>query len=185
LETLVRTYTECGYQAIPSVRLPDDEYGRGLQCFVPACTDIVPINTQRRVIYLARRTAKPMTGWWWIGGRMAAHETREAAATRNFKRETGLQLAHDRLRLVAVFDYFCKDRAQVPQETGCHMLAYTFVVELTSEEMASVGANLEKVEYEASAGLTAFSRERLVSERVFPAILDLYDHVFPPQEDVE
>lgn len=184
-ETLVRTYTENGYKSIPSVRLSDDEYGRGLQCFVPACTDIVPINTHRRVIYLTRRASKPMTGWWWIGGRMAAYETKEAAAVRNFKRETGLELTHNRLKLAAVFDYLCKNRAQVPQEIGCHMLGYTFVVELTPEETASVGANLDKVEYESQDGLTAFSRELLASEGVFPAIIDLYDHVFPPQEDVE
>ncbi len=186
METLVRTYTESGYQVIPSVRLSDDEYGRELQCFVPACTDIVPINTHLRVIYLAHRASKPMTGWWWIGGRMAAHETKEEAAVQSFKRETGLELTHNRLKLAAVFDYFWKDRAQVPQEIGCHMLVYTFVVELTTEEMIAVASGLEKKEYEASAGLTAFNRKRLVSEKVFPAILDLYDHVFPQQaEEVE
>lgn len=185
MEVIVRTYTEDGYQAISPVRLSDDEYGRGLQCLVPACTDIVPVNMHQRVIYLARRASKPMTGWWWIGGRMDAYETKEEAAVRNFWRETGLELTPDRLVLVAIFDCRWRNRAQEPQEIGCHILGYTFVVELTSEEMVSVGTNLEKVEYEASAGLTAFSREQLVSERVFPAILDLYDHVFPPQEDVE
>ncbi len=184
--TLVRTYTENGYQAILPLRLADDEYGRALQCFVPACTDIVPVDTRSRIIYLARRASKPMTGWWWIGGRMAVHETKEEAAIRNFKRETGLEITADRLRLVAVFDYFCKDRAQAPQDIGCHMLGYTFTVELTAEEIALAATNLDKVEYEA-AGIIAFNREQLVDVSVFPAILDLYDHVFPPQpqEDVE
>lgn len=185
MNILIGSYTEKGYQFIPSVRLSDDEYGRGLQCFVPACTDIVPIDRNRRVVYLARRASKPMTGWWWIGGRMAAHETKEEAAVRNFRRETGLELAHDRLSLTAVFDYRWKDRVQIPQEIGCHMLGYTFVVELTTEEMTVVTANLEREEYEASTGLTAFSREKLVEEKVFPAILDFYDRIFPPQEDVE
>lgn len=182
---LIGSYTEKGYQPISSVCLSDDEYGRGLQCFVPACTDIVPVDVDQRTIYLARRVSKPMTGWWWIGGRMASHETKEEAAARNFKRETGLEIHHSRLKLAAVFDYRCKDRAQPPQEIGCHMLGYTFTVELTAAELASVSVNLEKEEYGKGAGLFAFDRERLVEEEVFPAILDLYDHVFPTQEEVE
>lgn len=185
METLVKSYTEDGYQIIPSLRLSDDEYGRGLQCFVPACTDIVPIDVEQKVIYLARRVSKSMTGWWWIGGRMAPDETKEEAAVRNFKRETGLELHQNRLKLVAVFDYRFKNRAQPPQEIGCHMLGYTFTIELTTEEIVKISSNLEREEYEASAGLVAFSRENLVEEKVFPAILDLYDCVFPPQENVE
>ncbi len=181
---LIHSYTESGYEAIPSVRLSDNEYGRGLQCFVPACTDIVIIDRLRRVIYLARRASKPMIGWWWIGGRMRPGEIKEEAAAWNFRRETGLELIPSRLCLEAVFDYRWKDRAQVPEGIGCHMLGYTFVVELTTEEMAAVAVNLEKKEYETSAGLTAFSREKLVEEKVFPAILDLYDHVFPQHEYV-
>lgn len=182
---LIRNYTESGYQTIPSVRLSDDEYGRGLQCFVPACVDIVPIDRNQRIIYLARRASKPMTGWWWIGGRMAAYETKEEAAVRNFRRETWLELAPNRLQLAAIFDYRWKDRAQAPQGVGCHMLGYTFTVELTTGELANVAVNLERGEYETSAGLTAFSREKLVEEKVFPAILDLYDHIFPAHENVE
>ena len=181
MEILVGTYKEDEEKyrktKIPAVRLSDDEYEKVLRCLVLACTDIVIIDRDKQIFYLANRISKPMTGWWWIGGRMGAGETKEEAAMRNFKRETGLNLSSDRLRLVAVFDYFWKDRQQVPQEVGCHMLAYTFVVELTAEELAAIG--LEKSEYEASAGLTAFNREQLIKEKVFPAILDLYDLIFP------
>lgn len=185
MNILIGSYTEKGYQSISSVYLSDDEYGRGLQCFVPACTDIVPIDVERKIIYLARRVAKPMTGWWWFGGRMTPHETKEEAAVRNFKRETGLELPQNRFTLAAIFDYRWKDRAQPPQEIGCHMLVYTFTVELTAAELAFVSANLEKEEYEKGAGLFAFDREQLVGEKVFPAILDLYDYVFSTREEVE
>ncbi len=185
MKILVGSYTESGYQSIPPVRLSDDEYGRGLQCFVPACTDIVPIDVDRQIIYLARRMSKPMTGWWWIGGRMASHETKEEAAVRNFKRETRLELPQNRFKLMAIFDYRWKDRAQSPQEIGCHMLGYTFTVELTAMELTSVSANLEQKEYEKGAGLFAFDRERLVREGVVSPILDLYDHVFPHRDEVE
>ena len=184
METLIKTYTESGYKEIPSIYLSDDEYGRALQCFVPVCTDIVPIDTRRRIIYLAYRISKPMTGWW-IGGRMATHETAKEAAVRNFRRETGLEIAHYRLKLVSILDYRFKDRAQTPQEIGTHTLAYTFTVELTADEIAVITANLDKVEYKASAGLAVFNRERLVEEKVFPAVLDLYDHIFPQKEEIK
>lgn len=186
MSILVSSYTENGYQPIPSVRLSDDEYGRGLQCFVPACTDIVPINVDRQIIYLARRASKPMTGWWWIGGRMAPCETKEEAVARNFKRETGLELPQNRFKLMAIFDYRCKDRNQSPQEVGCHMLGYTFTVELAAMELTSISVDLdEQKEYEKGTSLFAFDRERLVREGVFPSILDLYDHVFLHREEVE
>ncbi len=179
MDILARSYTEDGYQPIPAVRLSDDEYGQGLQCFAPACSDVVPIDVERKVIYLARRAAKPMTGWWWIGGRMAPDDTKEAAAARNFQRETRLVITEDRLKLVAVFDYRWKDRAQSPTEIGCHMVAYTFTVELMAAELATLSGNLDQQEYEAGTGLSAFNRERLVEEKVFPVILDFYDRVFP------
>ena len=179
MNILVGSYTEKEYQPIPSIRLSDEEYGRGLQCFVPVGTDIVPIDVDRKVFYLARRVSKPGTGWWWIGGRMAPHETKEEAAVSNFKRETGLELHQGRLKLVAVNDYRMKDRAQPPQEIGCHMVGYIFTVELTTEEIVAVFGNLDEKEYQQGTGLYAFDRKRLLREHVFPSILDLYDHIFP------
>jgi len=87
---------------------------------------------------------------------MAPHETKEEAAARNFKRETGLEIPQNRFKLVAVFDYRWKDRAQPPQEIGCDMLGYTFIVKLPAAKLASVSANLEEEEYEKGAGLSAF-----------------------------
>lgn len=178
MSILVSSYTEPGYKPILSIRLTDDEYSRTLQSKVPGCADVAVIHRDHKLIYLAQRLSKPMTGWWWIGGGMAPDDTKEAAAIRNFKRETGLELSSSRLELAAVLDYRWKDRAQLPQEIGCHMMAYTFVVELTAEELLSSSANLDPIEYERGVGLVPFNRNQLVEDNVAPPILWLYDHVF-------
>ena len=176
---LVRGYTEQGYADLPNLRLAEPQYSQALTSLVPACTDIVPIDVENGVIYLARRATKPMVGWWWLGGRMFAGETTEEAVTRCFRRETGLIMPPDRFRLVAVLDYRWRNRAQAPQETGCHTLAYTHVVSLSDEELAAVSAQLDTEEFRPGEGLVAFDRQRLVAADVFPAVLDLYDHLLP------
>lgn len=175
----VKSYVEQGSGKIPSVHLSDEEYGRGLQCFVPVCTDIVPINREKKLIYLAKRAAKPMAGWWWLGGRMNPSETKESSALRCLKREAGLAISSDRLQLVAFMDLLFKDRQQAPQNIGCHMADYIFAVEFTEDELLHIQGHLEAKEYKADEGLTPFSREELVMEGVFPAILDVHDAIFP------
>lgn len=178
MNILVSSYTEPGHKPIPSLRLTDDEYARAVQSGVFACADIFPISRSRRVIFLATRDSKPMTGLWGIGGRMSAAETKEEAAVRNFKRETGLELTQSRLTLAAVFDYRWKNRQQYPQDMGCHMSAYTFTVELTAEELVYASANLDPNEYKQGVGLVPYDRYQLIEENVAPPILWLYDHVF-------
>lgn len=183
---LVRGYTEQDYVGLPNLYLAEPEYSRALTSLVPACTDIVPVDIENGVIYLARRATRPMDGWWWLGGRMFAGETREEAVTRCFQREAGLAMPPERFRLVAVLDYRWRNRAQAPQETGCHMLAYTHAVSLTAEELAAVSAQLDAEEFRSDEGLVAFDRQRLVAAGVFPAVLDLYGHLFPvPQGEIE
>ena len=119
-----------------------------------------------------------MSGWWWIGGKMQPHETKEESVTRCFSRETQLVLPRNRFTLKAVIDYRWKDRAQEPRNIGCHMLAYTFTVELTTEELAFASENLDTAEY-AKDGLLEFDRESLIKEGVIPPILAFYDYLFP------
>ena len=179
-EILVKSYTEDGYRPIPSIHTSDEEYTRGLQCFVPTCTDIVPIDREKKIIYLVRRKIKPMKGLWWIGGKMNPDDTKEMSVVRSFKREAGLELPADRFKLAAFFDYRWKDREQLPQDVGCHMTAYTFTIELSDEEIALV--NLDET-FEKGVGLTPFTREKIEQEiakgEAISAILDLYDYIFP------
>lgn len=172
----MHTYIEGGYQEIPSVYLSDEEYARALQCFVPACTDVVPIRNEKRTIYLARRKQKPMIDWWWVGGRMKPNETFLDSAVRCFRRETKLDIDPGRLVLRAVNDYFLKDRQQEPQNVGCHMLGITFSLEITPEELKQT--RLDENGYEQNE-LDPFTREDLLKASVFPAVLDMYDLIFP------
>ncbi len=174
---LVHTYIEDGYKPIPYIRLSGEEYARALQSVVVACTDVLPYNKEERLIYLAHRQAKPMVGWWLIGGKMLPGDTIEVSATKNLKRETELEVSPDRFNLISIFHYFWKDRAQIPETIGCHMLGHTLGIALTREEIAFVSEHLDKKEY-SLGGLTSFDRERLVQERVHSSIIDTYDHLF-------
>jgi ADP-ribose pyrophosphatase YjhB (NUDIX family) len=177
LKITSRSYTEEGYQPIPQVRLSDEEYGRALQRFIPVCADIVVIDRTKQTISLAARTTKPGAGLWWIGGGITAGTSKEAGATANFKRETGLELPLERFELVAANDYKFKDRAQEPSNIGCHMFGYIFVVELTTEEQAAM--TLDPGEYAVGQGLRPYNREELVQANVRQPVLDLYDDLFP------
>lgn len=171
------TYREENARRIPSTRLSDEEYGEALRRFIGVCADIVIMNSARREIYLARRRSKPMTGWWWLGGGNLVNETSQEAAARNFTRETKLIIDPSRFVYRVDIDYFWKDRQQEPQNYGCHMEGKTFTVELRDEEIDSI--KLDPDEFDASEGLTPFTREMLVREGVYPAILNLYDLIFP------
>lgn len=59
------------------------------------------------------------------------------------------------------------------------MVGYTFVVELTPEELDTV--NLKETPEYGQSRLLPYNRDALVRANVFPAILALYDHIFPPE----
>lgn len=113
-----------------------------------------------------------------MGGSMIAKETPIESAIRCFKRETGLTLSGKELVLGAVNTWLWKNRNQEPKDIGCHMAGFVFVVELPETAINTIV--LEKKEFETEKGLTPFRRDDLIREGVFPAILDFYDHIFPP-----
>ncbi len=60
-------------------RMPDDEYGRTLDCVVKACCDVIvtvadspraACSSMDEKIFLGRRQVEPQPDWWFIGGRM-------------------------------------------------------------------------------------------------------------------
>lgn len=172
------TYHEDGFQPIEKVRLNDEEYGRVLQSKVLANTDVVFTNSKRRTIYLARRKALPMRGWFWMGGnRGGINMPLTQGLLAVIEAETKLStITASRLKLRALIEYFWKDRSQAPQEMGCHMLGLTYSADITDEEARSI--TLDPNEYEERV-LREFTREELVRENVFPNILDMYDLLFP------
>lgn len=159
-------------------QISDKMYSVILDTFVIVCADVVPINRARKTIFLARRAAKPMQGWWVIGGRMWAGEKEHNAMHRKFLQETSVDIEPMRFEFVRMNRYHWKDRQQEPQDKGSDTLAYTFAIELTEDELRQSSENLEKREYEAGGGLQEFNREDLVHERVHEAVLDLYDQIF-------
>ena len=179
--TLVRSFVEDGFEAIPGIFLSDTAYGVALRRLCPGCTDIVIVNRSAKKIYLAERDQLPMQGLWWIGGAMSPSDSPQAAAAANFKRETSLSLEEERFTLVAVMDYQWKDRQQEPK-MGCHMVVYTFAAELTPEELGAV--NLATTPEYGQSRLLPYDRDALMKANVFPAILELYDHIFPEPAEV-
>jgi hypothetical protein len=58
-------------------RIPDEEYGRALDCIVKACCDVIvtvadepAAASLQEMIFLGRRQVEPQPDWWFIGGRM-------------------------------------------------------------------------------------------------------------------
>ena len=60
-------------------RIPDEEYGRALDCIVKACCDVIvtvaddpraTVSSLQEMIFLGRRQVEPQPDWWFIGGRM-------------------------------------------------------------------------------------------------------------------
>jgi hypothetical protein len=58
-------------------RIPDEEYGRALDCIVKACCDVIVTVADepaaaalQEMIFLGRRQVEPQPDWWFIGGRM-------------------------------------------------------------------------------------------------------------------
>ena len=171
------------YEEVPGFRMtaspsPSELHSRVLESYINVCADAVPVNFQRKTIWLAKRRIKPQQDWWWIGGAMRAGETEEEAIVRKFKAETSLQVAPERFKFVCLNRYYWKDRQQAPQDRGCDCLAFTFLVELDDKELEVVIRGLDSHEYGAASGLQEFDRQRLVEVHAHPAILDFYNQVF-------
>lgn len=173
-----KLYIEDAHHNMSSKSMTDQEYANALEVFVVVCVDVVLVNRARKTVYLARRKAKPMQGWWVIGGRIRAGEIEHNAMHRKFLQETSVDVEPARFEFLRMNRYFWKDREQDPQNKGTDALAYTFAVELTDEELRTVSENLEKYEYEAGSGLREFTRYELLQEGAHEAVIDMYDQAF-------
>ncbi len=172
-----KVYVESGFH-IPRIRLEDEEYGRSIQAHVVYCVDAAIVNRARRTMYLGKRVAKPLQGWWIIGGRVLPGELEADAISRKFKQEAGIYIAPERFCYIDTIRYMRAGRAQPPQEYGSDAIGYTFAVELTDDELATASDNLDAAEYDTELGLVEFTRERLVTEGVDAAAIDIYDSIF-------
>lgn len=177
MKRLPDVYPETDGLVLKGNFMSEAAYAEAIDSMVIVCADAVIIDSDSETIMLVKRKAKPMQGWWWIGGRVRKGESFSNAVARNFKRETGLDIAPDRFTYVMDSRYFWKDRQQEPQNDGSDNLAYTFAVVLTADELKQVV--LDPNEYEQDAGLTRFGFQDLKSPDIHPVIRTFFNTIFP------
>lgn len=173
-----KLYREDSEHKIPRKFLSDEAYADAIAALIVVCTDAAIISKKRKTIFLAKRSTKPMSGWWFIGGRRIVGETADESIRRCFARETSLDLPETRFQFVAINDYVWKEREQKPQDAETHTLGYTFLVELSDEEVKKTSSALDLKEYERGFGLQEFDRQKLIDEGVHQAVIDIYDEIF-------
>ena len=159
--------------------LDDDVYMRAVESLIIVCTDFVPVDRARRVIYLSKRIVHSARGVWRFGGRQRAGETIHDSCTRIAKRELGLLIPPKRFMYLTTAEDLWAWRKQEPQNTGAHNLTHIFSIECTPNELALASIHLDPSEYDTSFGIQEFDRARLVAENVRPQIIDMYDALFP------
>lgn len=179
-----RLFVEDPDHVIQRYRLSDAEYAAAISGFVIYCVDVILIDRERKVFYLARRRSKPMGDRYWvIGGRVLVGQTAHEAVCSKLRGETQLTVAEERLEFVTCIEYRWKDRQQTPQDAGCHAFAQIFALEVSDEELATANSNLDPNEYHTEEGLRAFTRDDLVNEGTFESLVYLYDKVFETIDD--
>lgn len=175
---LIDFYIQDPNHKFPGKYLDDDVYVKAIESFIIVSTDVLLVDFERTgSVYLADRKAKPMCGWWFIGGRCFAGERWEESMRRCFKRETSLDFSEERFKLIGIIRYIWSERQQEPQNIGSDNLGYTFVTQITREELEIAKKNLNPKEYGAG-GIKEFSLEQLKSQNVHPVIIGLYNNIF-------
>ncbi len=177
MSELPKVYVEPGAESrLKPVFMTGEVYEQASRSMIIDCTDVLLYDRARRVVWLATRRSKPMQGLWVIGGRRKPGETPTQSVLRCFERETKVRLEPSRLVFLTENEYVWKDRAQAPQDVGCHAVARVFgVLVPDAEELQEMQRGLHPEEYDASLGLQGFSREGLVQASAHPALIDLYD----------
>ena len=174
-----KLYKDPEWKGMERVFLEDEVYSEALRAFVVVCVDVVVVDREKKLLYLAKRMSKPASNsWWWIGGRVMAGEAARDAAVRAFKRETSVTLNPDELQFLRFCRNWFPDRQQDPQDAGTDGLVHLYAIELDEATRDVVAQNLDKNEYDPSEGLVAFDREKLVAEGVREQVLDAYDALF-------
>jgi ADP-ribose pyrophosphatase YjhB (NUDIX family) len=132
------------------VFLEDREYGLALDALVKGCSDVLVISADGQRVLLGRRKVEPQPDWWYIGGRARPGDTTAAAASRNVRRELGLEFAEERFFVVGNFSLVWAYRTQAPQDNGTADISTIHALYLTEEEEKVGVRSLDPVEYAES-----------------------------------
>lgn len=163
---------------LKKVRLDDHDYPKAISAMICVCADAIIIDPAKQLFYLARRIVKPMEGYWSIGGRRQPGESPSKAISRSFERETTVHVLPERFSPVSIIEVIWKDRKEAPASIGKHDLIHVHTIMLSAEELAQASSNLCKAEYEPDS-LKPFNRKKMVEGKLHPALIDIYDQVFP------
>ncbi len=136
------------------------------------CVDVVAIDKERRLFYLANRKRPTRLGWWWFGGRVGIDESPENAAVRKMLEETGLMIDPNRLKPAGVIFHYIFEGGK--RET---FPALQFTVELSVAERVAI--QLDDVEYHAKLGVQAFGYQDLHDLQVYAAVVAMHKQIFP------
>jgi hypothetical protein len=157
----------------------DQTYQEMVQKVTIPCTDTILTLSGEKAIYLGKRTALPMAGIWCLGGRIWFNdESLEDSISRCLTLETGVTIAPARFEMLPTPHLYSWVKVQ-QGDFGGKNLALTFKLEITQEELEKMAKGLQPKEYDKDFGLQRFTRERLIDERVHPAMLDLFDEIHP------
>jgi hypothetical protein len=162
-----------------AVYLSEEDYAKAIESFVILSADILPVNLERRTIYLAKRCVEPMPNWWVFGGRILKGESFEEAAIRHLEHDAQLVIATNRLHLLNLPNrYFWARRKQEPQEVGSDNLSFTFTFEITEKEFKVARKHLNREEYYKGAFKEFTHDELLATPNIHNAIFHLYRQIF-------
>lgn len=159
------------------VRVSDIEYERAMRAFVILCADVVFVNRELCLIYLAERIVEPVKGLWWIGGRVLRGETFETAAVRKIHEECGIKISEDRLKFIEIIRHMSAVRKQHPQNIGADTMTFTYYVEIQPDEIVAANLALSPTEY-TPASLLPYDVSRIKEVGVRQQVLDICSRIF-------
>ena len=120
------------------------------------CTDIIWINPEERIFYLAWRTVYATKGPWMFGGRQRRGESPRQAAVRLLQAEVGTLINQDDLYFIQWGIYFSKYRKQDPEENGVHNILFHFCYCANDELVIQAQQKLEPQEYDTAHGIKKY-----------------------------
>jgi len=152
--------------------LSDTDYAKALDSVVITCVDIIILCNSGMV--LGKRIINPWPGYWIIGGRMIPGETFEEAASRNTKRELGLDIDPSRFSYFGTYNFIWAKRQQKPKGHGSQNVAITMLLKISEEEWKNI--KFDRKEYS--------SVERFLPESIRKAKDDVHPAIRRYAEEV-
>lgn len=122
--------------------LPASDYAMVRDSVVRACVDICAVNQKGEMLF-GKRAWYPARDWWIIGGGMRPGESFREAASKNIKRELGLDIEPERFERLWEYSMAWAKRREPPEDNGCHDVSITMLLWISPEEEMQIKHNAE------------------------------------------